>query len=211
MKKIFLVGDSIRIGYCKYVKEALKGSCEVYFPADNCRFSQYVLRFIGDWKKNLGLGDDIDLVHWNAGLWDTDTLYGDEPLTPIEYYKSNIDRICKRIKLLFPNAQVIFATSTPVVEERYAPTFCRKNALIEKYNAAAVEIVKQHGFAVNDLYAACKGMPASYYIDATHPYTPEGTQRLTSTVLNVLCEALELPKQEFTLTTCEEIKNILGI
>ena len=30
MKRIFLIGDSIRMGYDKYVKEALADACEVY-------------------------------------------------------------------------------------------------------------------------------------------------------------------------------------
>ena len=70
MKKILLIGDSIRMGYDKYVKEALKDSAEVYYPEENCRFAEYVLRYAHEWKKKLGCPDDPDLVHWNAGLWD---------------------------------------------------------------------------------------------------------------------------------------------
>ena len=32
MKKIVLIGDSIRMGYDKYVKMALEGVAEVYYP-----------------------------------------------------------------------------------------------------------------------------------------------------------------------------------
>ena len=45
MKKIVLIGDSIRMGYDKYVKEALDGVADVYYPGENCRFAQYTLRF----------------------------------------------------------------------------------------------------------------------------------------------------------------------
>lgn len=51
MKKIVLIGDSIRMGYDKYVKEALAGTAEVYYPSENCRYAQNVLRFAHDWKK----------------------------------------------------------------------------------------------------------------------------------------------------------------
>jgi len=51
MKKIVLIGDSIRMGYDKYVKESLDGIAEVYYPEENCKFAEYVLRFIGEWKK----------------------------------------------------------------------------------------------------------------------------------------------------------------
>ena len=35
MKKIVLFGDSIRMGYDKYVREALEGTAEVYYPEEN--------------------------------------------------------------------------------------------------------------------------------------------------------------------------------
>ena len=102
MKKVLLIGDSIRQGYDKYVKQALSDSCEVYFPKDNCRFAQFVLRHLSDWKRVLDLGDDVDAVHWNAGLWDTLVQYEDGCLTPPEVYEAFIDRICRRIRVLFP-------------------------------------------------------------------------------------------------------------
>ena len=43
MKKIVLIGDSIRMGYDKYVKDALSGVAEVYYPEENCKFAEYVL------------------------------------------------------------------------------------------------------------------------------------------------------------------------
>ena len=46
VKKIILIGDSIRIGYDKYVKDALKDKAEVFYPSENCRFAQYVLRTV---------------------------------------------------------------------------------------------------------------------------------------------------------------------
>ena len=36
MKKVVILGDSIRMGYDKYVKEALKDVAAVYYPKDNC-------------------------------------------------------------------------------------------------------------------------------------------------------------------------------
>ena len=114
-KKVLLIGDSIRMGYDKYVKNYLADSCEVYYPKDNCRFAQYTLRHLSDWKSGFN-GDDLDLIHWNVGLWDTLEIYDDGCLTPPEFYAFFIEKICKRIKVLFPKAKVIFATSTPVIE-----------------------------------------------------------------------------------------------
>ena len=44
MKKVLLIGDSIRQGYDRYVKMSLEGEAEVFYPEENCRFSVYVLR-----------------------------------------------------------------------------------------------------------------------------------------------------------------------
>ena len=108
MKKIVLLGDSIRMGYDKYVKEALKNVAEVYYPEENCRFAENLLRFAHDWKAKGNWPDDVDLVHWNAGLWDALELFGDEPLTTFDYYGQAIFRIHKRLRMLFPKAKIVF-------------------------------------------------------------------------------------------------------
>jgi hypothetical protein len=51
MKKVVLIGDSIRMGYDKYIKDALNGTAEVFYPSENCRFAEYVLRYAHEWKK----------------------------------------------------------------------------------------------------------------------------------------------------------------
>ena len=99
MKKIMLIGDSIRMGYDEYVKNALQGVAEVYYPGENCRFAEYVLRYAHEWKSELKLDDSVDLVHWNAGLWDALELFGDDPLTSFSYYGEAIARIDKSKKL----------------------------------------------------------------------------------------------------------------
>ena len=211
-KKVLLIGDSIRMGYDKYVKNYLSDSCEVYYPKDNCRFAQYTLRHLSDWKSGFN-GDDSDLIHWNVGLWDTLELYDDGCLTPPEFYAFFIEKICKRIKVLFPKAKVIFATSTPVIENRFTePHFSRRlNSNVKKYNDIAVEICKKHGFSVNDLYSLVKNVPEEYYSDMTHLYTPEGTQLLTDAVIKVICGTLDIEYKEFTLADYENVKEVIGL
>ncbi len=197
MKKILLIGDSIRRGYDTVVKEAFKDVAEVYFPEENCRFAQYILRHLGDWKAHFGLGDDVDLVHWNCGLWDTLELFEDGTLTPLPFYENFIERICRQMKILFPKAKFIFATSTPVLEEGYLnpQVNTRHNSETQKFNKAAIEIVKRHGHIVNDLYKLMDGVPKSYYSDMTHFYTPEGTKRISSKVITTIAECLDIPKE----------------
>lgn len=191
MKNVLLLGDSIRMGYDKAVKSSLEGKVNVYFPAENCRFASYVLRYLHEYKSLVKDGE-IDVIHWNAGLWDCLRLFGEEPHTPIEMYVYYIDRICKRIKKLFPNAKIIFATSTKVQEEKMNKDFKRYNKEIQEYNKAAVEVVKKYGFAVNDLYAVSDNLPDEAHSDFVHYYTPLGTKAFADRVLAHITSALEI-------------------
>ena len=111
------------------------------YSKDNCRFASYVLRFLPDWNKVYCGGETVDLVHWNAGLWDCLRMIDGELHTPLEWYKEYMERNCRSIEILFPGAKMIFATSTPVQEHLFGE-MKRFNADIESYNAAAIEITR---------------------------------------------------------------------
>jgi len=192
MKRVLLIGDSIRKGYDKSVQETLKGAAEVYFPEENCRFASYILRYFNDYMALVPEGN-ADVIHWNAGLWDCLHMFGEEPFAPIEIYTYYIDRICARIKTQFPNAKVIFATSTSVQSEKMSDTFKRYNEEIEAYNAAAISVVTKYGFSVNDLYAVSTMLPEEAHSDAVHYYTPVGTEAFTKEVVQKICSIADLP------------------
>ena len=199
MKKIVLLGDSIRMGYDKYVKEALSGSAEVLYPKENCKFALNILRCIVEWKRDGGWGDDVDLVHWNAGLWDCVEVSGDVPLTPLAWYGETVARVDKRLREFFPKAKIVFATSTSVAEERYSPDFRRHNAIIEEYNAAALRALASTDTVINDLYSLTKTFPDTYRSDATHFYTSEGTEIIGGRVLSLITELLGICASEVKL------------
>ncbi len=199
MKKVILIGDSIRMGYDKYIKEALEGTAEVYYPAENSRFATYVLRFAHEWKKKGEWPTDADIVHWNAGLWDVPEILGDDPLTPIAFYADTIARIDKRLRLLFPNAKLVFATSTAVQEEKHGEVFKRFNSTIRRYNAAAIEALSGTDTVINDLYAVTENCPEACHSDRTHYYTPDGIALVGGKVLNVLCEELNIAPSEVNM------------
>ena len=204
MKKIFLIGDSIRIGYDKFVKSSLENLAEVYFSEENNMYSTHVLRNLHnmmDWHRVY----DVDALHFNAGLWDTVRIY----------YAENIRRIVKRIKFLFPSAKIIFATSTPCLEEDFFTDFeYRTNSDIELYNKIASEIVLSEEGIINDLYTTIKDRP-DLHSDQTHYYTAEGTEILGNKVVSCLCEALKLDKSlvidrkgsDFVFDWVKDIKN----
>ena len=187
----------------KSVKKTLEGKVNVIYPDENCRFASYVLREFHEYLKDVK-GEDIDVVHWNAGLWDCLRLFGEEPHTPIDVYAYYIDRICVRIKKICPNAKIIFATSTRVISEKMSKDFKRYNEEIEKYNEAAVNVVKKHGFKINDLYAVSASLPEEAHSDPVHYYTPMGTEAFTNQVLSCVLpelgidEVLEYREEMYT-------------
>ena len=194
MKNVFLIGDSIRYGaisnpdyqtanspgYGIYVAEMLNGVANVYAPNDNCRFAQYTLRYLYDWSKDVDC-EGIDVVHWNNGLWDVLRINGDEPLTPVCVYEAMLVRVYNMIKKLFPNAKIIFALSTAVVEEWARPDFKRYNADIEKYNEAAIRALGNKDVIINDLYSISKDFDNGLHADWVH-FNDEGSKILASAV-----------------------------
>lgn len=189
MKNILLIGDSIRMGYENYVRDAFSGVAEVYAPEGNCRYALNVLRYVHEWRKALKCEpEQIDIVHWNAGLWDVLRMYGDEPLTPVKFYENLIARIDKRLRYLFPNAKIIFATSTHVQQEKYGEKLKRLNSDIEEYNEAAIDALKDTDTIINDLYAFTKDVSESCRSDMTHFNTPDGVKTLGGQVVATLCK-----------------------
>lgn len=199
MKKLFLIGDSIRMGYCRYVKAALEGKAEVYWHDDNARFAEYVLYSIGDWENEMRLGSDVACVHWNTGLHDVIRTAGEEPITPPEIYGYYIDRICRRLRRYYPEAELIFASSTPVQEEKYDYWFARKNADIDEINAVAEKTVKKHGVKFNDLNAVLRNQPAEIFSDKTHFNTPAAREIITKAVLKSVSPSLGVDYNELVM------------
>lgn len=211
MKKILLLGDSIRMGYDRYVKLAFKDKAEVIYPQENCRSSAYVLRSMFLWNEWLKLDESIDVIHWNAGLWDDLRLLDGKPLIAFEQYKENIDRICFHFKKWFPKAKIIFATSTPVQEELFGE--CKRfNKDTEMYNEAACEIVKKYGGSINDLYTLMNNCPAAYHSDLTHYYTKEATEVITNAVVDSICEQLNIVVPQLDFNECyNRVDEFLGL
>lgn len=190
MKKVLLLGDSIRLGYQEYVQENLKDLVEVYWPQDSCRYAQHTLRWVHTWKENEKFPDELDVVHWNVGLWDVLRIFDDGTFTSPEFYGELIKRLYNRLRMLFPKAKQIFATSTSVVEEEYQYPYKRFNADIEKFNKIAIETLVPLGVAINDLYALTKGISKECRSDMTHFYTEDGIKAVGGQVVDSICRAL---------------------
>ena len=192
MKKILLIGDSIRKGYCEYVKEKLSDVAEVYYDEENCRFAEYVLRYFNAWCRKLELADDIDMVHWNAGLWDVLEMFGDEPLTTPDYYRNVIVRITKRIRMFFPKAKIVFALTTAVDESLLKPDFMRRNSVIRQYNDIAIEALTPLGVSFNDLYSITESCDPDCRSDGVHFNCDAGVAMMGEAVVNNIRRELSI-------------------
>ena len=178
MKRVLLLGDSIRMGYDKKVRALLQDEYEVIFSEeDNGRFAAYTLWQANQFFKNYG---HFDLVHWNNGYWDMNV---EAPMTeaihPLEEYVNYLKRI---IRLIRQNgAQIVFATTTPIYESGEAKdntgteaSINYSNDWVVTYNAAACELMKEENIPVNDLYSLCLKGPKYYKSEDMLHLTEEG-------------------------------------
>ena len=145
MKKVVLLGDSIRMmGYGSHVAGCLGEGYTVWQPEDNCRWAQYTLRMLFEYKNEL---KDADVIHFNVGHWDLCRLYSDgESFTPLDIYKRDVERLGKLILEFTPN--VIFSFTTPVRPEN--PYNSNKD--VEAFNRTAASVLEPMGIKINDLY-----------------------------------------------------------
>jgi hypothetical protein len=191
MKKVLLLGDSIRISYQEEVARLLEGEAEVLWPAVNCRFSKFLLWGMHKWLADLG-NPELDVVHWNAGIWDLHRVTVDgEVFTPPDEYARYIERLY--IQMKYTAKKQIWATITPcgrsyskmlkwadptlVGDEMkpLSPEECLRD--VEEYNRIATEILRQKGdVEFNDLYGLILSNRDEYISEDGIHLSPLGAQ-----------------------------------
>ena len=189
---IFLIGDSIRKGYCETVKNELSDRAEVFYFTDNCRSSQYVIFSMRKWARLFDDPTKVDVIQFNCGHWDVAHWSGHElPLTSEDEYAKNIQIIIDLLKKFFPRAKLIFATTTPMNPDGGSEGGInpRSTATIDRYNRIAVDIVEKNGVIVNDLNEYVREWNSSCYKDTCH-YTDEAFVALGKEVARRLGDML---------------------
>lgn len=194
LPKALILGDSISIGYTKPVTDLLKGKVAVSRPKANCGDTRAGLTNIDQW-----LGDGKwQVIHFNWGLHDLcyrnpeskeqghrDKVKGTLSVTLPDYEK-NLETLVLRLKQT--GATLIFATTT-VVPEGEAGRVVGDEV---KYNAAAERVMKKHGIAIDDLYAATKAFgPEMFLGPGNVHYTPAGYEKLAAQVATKIASALK--------------------
>jgi acyl-CoA thioesterase-1 len=118
-------------------------------------------------------------------LWDSAILYSEDGcFTEIEDYIRNMRKILRVLKST--GAKVIFATTTPVSDEKKKvvgplPPAHRNDDII-RYNAAVLEAFKDENVYINDLFSLMYDHKEKYLSeDMIHP-NQEGIQLLGAAV-----------------------------
>lgn len=193
LPKVVLIGDSIRLGYAPFVAKLLAGKASVVSPAPNGEDSSNVLRNLDEWV----VREQPDVVHINAGLHDL-KLKNDTYQVPLAEYEKNLNTILARLEKE-TKAKVIFATTTPIVDALHAQRkagFDRRETDVQRYNRAAVTIMKASRVPVTDLHEVVARAGKNTLIggDGTH-YTPQGYQVLAAAVADSIIRRLAQPPE----------------
>lgn len=190
MKKVVLIGDSIRMGYQPTVVAELKGTAEISSPEENCSDSAKIVLNLTEWVIN----QKPDLVHINAGLHDLKQFRdADGPLHTLEQYETNLREILSRIKA-DTEARIIWATTTPVNEKVHSEVkgFERMEADVDRYNETALKVVREMDIPVNDLFSfvMAKGRDEMLRPDGVH-FRPEAYEEIGKEVASVIGKAID--------------------
>ena len=189
MKRIVLIGDSIRMSYQEGVRERLADIADVWGPEENGGTSENVLAHLDEWA----VRRQPDVVHVNCGLHDIRTEPGRDASVPLDRYTDNVRSILARLRAE-TDAAVVWALTTPVNEERHNRNraFDRFERDVVACNTAASEIARELGVAVDDLHSAVVSAGTDNLLsdDGVH-FTVEGCAFLADTVAACLRRVLE--------------------
>ena len=187
MKRVCLLGDSIRLGYQPFVAAALVGRAVVDGPPANCESSRVLRSMLSEWVR-----DRPDVVHVNCGLHDVRHDPGAErPNGDIAEYGANVEAILNDLEALGIR-RIVWASTTPVDEARDGTGPSRRwNADIERYNAVARTLAENHGAAYNDLHEAVRshGSSALLHEDGVH-LTQQGYGFVASRVIDAVAQGI---------------------
>ena len=162
MKQVLLLGDSLRMGYEPIVRRMLEGRAGVSGPEENGRWAGYTLKSLRFWIPNL---PKPDIIHWNNGLWDLGDDYQlGRPFSLPEEYESALERTVTVLNKLFPEAQIIMATTMP--------TDNPDTSDIVGYNEILKTVALSHKIPVDDLFSVIAGRTQEF-VGADHIHLTE--------------------------------------
>ena len=190
MKKVILVGDSIRGGYEDTVRRKLDGVADVWGARQNGGNSRNVLANLDAWV----VSQHPDVVHLNCGLHDIRRGFESvERAVSIDEYEMNLRAILSGLQSQ-TTATIIWASSTPVNEawHRENKGFDRMEADVTVYNSVAARVATELGVPIDDLYTLVEGSGRDALLvpDGVH-FTEEGYAFLGQAVARFILDCLK--------------------
>ena len=193
LPKALLIGDSISIGYTPHVEAVLKGKVEVRHHKGNAQHTGTGLKMLDRW-----VGETKwDVIHFNWGMWDLCYRHPQSKVqgrrdkergtltTSLEQYEKNLDQLAARLKKT--DAKLIWAHTSTVPKGEAG----RKVGDDDKYNQAAVRVMKKHGIEINDLNALTDSFPADLFVrPGDVHFKTEGSKKLGQAVAVKIMKAL---------------------
>jgi lysophospholipase L1-like esterase len=201
MKRIVLVGDSIRLGYQETVRAELAGWADVWGAEQNGGTSENVLAHLDEWA----IMHQPDVLHVNCGLHDLRKEFGQDTMAvPLDAYAKNVQAILTRLKAE-TNAVVIWALTTPVNQEWHHQNklYDRFEVDVVAYNTVAADIARGLGIVVDDLFATITSAGCDDLLlpDGVH-FKPEGYVLLGKSVAACIRSVMEeLPNRAVEATS----------
>ncbi len=208
LPKVFIYGDSISIGYTEYVRASLDGKACVYRLHENGGSSNDFIQKMETLRKAMfqpnlenGWDFDWDIIHFNVGLHDLKYVVNGKmnkeegkQVSSLETYEANLRSVIQYLQDNYPNAKLVFATTTPVPEGE--PGRIAGDA--KRYNKVAFEVMKDHKeIIINDLYTFALPVLEKH---ARKPgnvhYTEEGSRLLGTEVVEVIGDAINTEPNE---------------
>ncbi len=108
-------------------------------------------------------------MHW---------LKEDDSLNSPEEYAHMLHRLVRRMHSIFPNAEIVFFTSTHLDDGLKNMMHPRSNAELDALNAAARVVMEEEGVPVSDICAFADSLPDEpKFADGIH-FTPECFEKI---------------------------------
>lgn len=183
-KNIFLIGDSIREGYCSVLKQELADFANLFYMDENNRNTQYVITNLNGYAGKFTNPELVDIVCFNCGHWDIAHWNGAKhSLTSKKEYAKNIEILISSFKKLFINAEVVFSTTTPMNPNGEKGINIRTTEEIAKYNRIAKRVCRKNNVKIIDINSFVLDWGSEYYKDYCH-YTEHANLLLGKKIAN---------------------------
>jgi lysophospholipase L1-like esterase len=180
------------MAYAPIVQLNLGSKADILHPKENCEDSNRIRKRIKKWLKQFD-GNTLTIIHINCGLHDIKRKYNSaKHQVPIRKYEENLREILRILQSETP-AQIIWATTTPVIFERHHARkgFDRFLEDIDTYNQKALQIMKDANIAINDLnHIIQTNNPSECILEDGVHMTEKGNSLLASAVTEKLKEYL---------------------